>query len=133
MIIQGQLDSADSHQFCLTPAGKLQAKLNPNTHSTIKRVVAHLRKYRQTLGMTPVPAMMHLSKLTKSFHYGASFPMKKNPCPLETDLLGRPVGLQRVHLIDSSIFPTIPAGSITPTMMANTYRIASECPIYEPS
>ena len=37
-----------------------------------------------------------------------------------SDILGRPNGLKRVHLIDSSCFPTIPAKPITLTAMANS-------------
>ena len=32
--------------------------------------------------------------------------MSANPTGLESDLLGRPAGLHRVHVVDSSVFPT---------------------------
>ena len=44
----------------------------------------------------------------------------------KSDLLGRPVGLRNVHVLDSSIFPSIPAGPITFTLMANANRIVRE-------
>ncbi len=40
--------------------------------------------------------------------------------------LGRPAGLHRVHLVDSSVFPTVPPTTITYTVMANAQRIAAE-------
>jgi choline dehydrogenase-like flavoprotein len=42
------------------------------------------------------------------------------------DLLGRPVGVERIHVIDSSVLPSIPAGAITFTIMANAVRIIDE-------
>ena len=51
--------------------------------------------------------------------------MRRDPDARESDLLGRPMGLARVHLVDSSVFPTIPATNITLTLMANAHRIAA--------
>ena len=42
----------------------------------------------------------------------------------ETDIFGRPYQFDNVHIVDSSIFPSIPAGPITLTVMANSLRIA---------
>jgi choline dehydrogenase-like flavoprotein len=42
-----------------------------------------------------------------------------------SDLMGRPAGLKRVHLVDASTFPTIPATTITYTIMANSDRIVN--------
>jgi choline dehydrogenase-like flavoprotein len=52
--------------------------------------------------------------------------MSSEPQPGQTDALGRPHGLERVHLVDSSVFPSIPATTITLSVMANAYRIATE-------
>jgi len=40
-----------------------------------------------------------------------------------SDMVGRPASLKRVHLLDASTFPTIPATTITYTAMANSDRI----------
>jgi len=53
--------------------------------------------------------------------------MKSNPSNFESDYLGRPYGFQKVHVVDATIFPSIPATSITLTAMANAHRIASLC------
>ena len=53
--------------------------------------------------------------------------MKKKPSEFETDELGRPYGFERVHVVDSSVFPTVPATTITLSIMANAHRIASAC------
>ena len=52
--------------------------------------------------------------------------MSHNPGRFETDTLGRLPGLERVHLIDASVFPSIPATTITLSIMANAHRIAQQ-------
>jgi choline dehydrogenase-like flavoprotein len=51
--------------------------------------------------------------------------MRREPGKFETDVLGRPAGFNRVHVVDSTVLPTIPATTITFTVMANARRIAS--------
>jgi len=51
--------------------------------------------------------------------------MRSHPAGLESDVLGRPVGFTRVHAVDSTVFPTVPAAPPTLTIMANAYRIAA--------
>ena len=69
--------------------------------------------------------MIHLANPGRGYHNGGSFPMSLNPNGPQTDVLGRPFGWNRIHLIDASVFPTIPAATITYTVMANAHRIAS--------
>ena len=59
----------------------------------------------------------------RGFHTGCSFPMSAAPKGFESDLLGRVAGLKRVHIVDSSVLPSIPATTITFTVMANAHRI----------
>jgi choline dehydrogenase-like flavoprotein len=56
--------------------------------------------------------------------------MKKNPDRNETDIFGRLAGSERIHAVDASVLPTIPATTITFTVMANAYRIGSLLPRY---
>jgi choline dehydrogenase-like flavoprotein len=51
--------------------------------------------------------------------------MRDKPSGLESDVLGRPAGLQRVFVVDASVLPSIPATTITLPVMANAHRIAS--------
>lgn len=86
-------------------------------------------------GMVPVGlrcGTLFLAPLTLAIepgggsHTGGSFPMRRQPSTrFETDILGRPLGCSRVHLVDSSIFPSIPATTIALLIMANADRIAS--------
>jgi hypothetical protein len=48
------------------------------------------------------------------------------PGEFETDILGRPFGWKRVHAADATVPPTIPANTITSSVMANAHRIATE-------
>ena len=52
--------------------------------------------------------------------------MKATPGPWQTDRRGRLHGHERVHLIDSSVLPSIPASTFTYAVMANASRIAAE-------
>jgi choline dehydrogenase-like flavoprotein len=52
--------------------------------------------------------------------------MRKKPRVFETDVLGRPNGFRRIHVVDATIFPDIPSGPITLTVMANAYRIGTD-------
>ena len=52
--------------------------------------------------------------------------MRRSPRVGETDLLGRPKGLKRVHVVDATVLPSVPASTITYTVMANAARIATE-------
>lgn len=72
------------------------------------------------------PFIIFIDPPGASNHIGCCFPMRKNPRfdANESDLLGRPYGLKNVHVIDSSVLPSLPAATVTYTIMANAYRIA---------
>ena len=84
-----------------------------------------LAKAARLAGMIALTPLARLNPLGSSFHCGGTFPMRENPKHGETDVLGRPAGFRRVHLIDASVFPTIPASTITFSVMANAHRIAT--------
>ena len=136
IVIQGYFHSEDSPgcEMKLSQDGKTLSlqKINHsiNPRAQIRTLNRYLMKHRKQLGFIPIGLMTKLSKTLRSNHYGGSFPMQAEERTLTTtDLLGRPYGMQKVHVVDSTIFPTIPAQAITMTVMANAYRIASECPL----
>jgi len=49
--------------------------------------------------------------------------MRAQPGELETDTLGRLPRWQRIHLVDASVLPDVPATQITFSVMANAHRI----------
>jgi choline dehydrogenase-like flavoprotein len=54
--------------------------------------------------------------------------MAAAPVRGQSDRLGRPAGWQRLHLIDASSLPAIPATTITFPVMANAHRIGALAP-----
>jgi choline dehydrogenase-like flavoprotein len=89
----------------------------------VKRRVAEIARRVDLLPLTP---FAHAGAPGASFHCGGTFPMRERPRDLETDVLGRLAGLSRIHLVDASVFPSIPATTITFSAMANAHRIATE-------
>jgi choline dehydrogenase-like flavoprotein len=111
--------SADNERFALT------GRPNPAVAGTVARLTAKLGRLRPELGFTPIRPLVEITAPGRGFHAGGSFPMAHQPRSGETDLLGRPHGFARVHVVDASIFPTIPATTITLAVMANAYRIGA--------
>ena len=136
ILLQCYLHSDYSHEIeasllpreekALTARLALKVKQNPETNATIERLTRKLRSVRSFLRGTPVSALMKIGAPGRGFHTGGSFPMRSSPGELETDVLGTPAGCRRVHIVDSSVFPSIPASTITLTAMANAHRIATE-------
>ena len=105
---------------------QLRAELNPVAKKAVRKVVARLCKESRHLGAFPLPLMLKIAEPGRSFHAGGTFPMSAHPARFETDLLGRPAGWKRVHAVDATVFPSIPATTITLSVMANAYRIGCE-------
>jgi len=132
-IVQGYLHSDESSTITMTLKrdGKkdflqLDAQTNPETRRTVKRVVRELLKQSRRLGGVAVPPMLQIAEPGRGFHSGGSFPMRSEPKPFESDVLGRPHGWSRVHVVDASALPSIPATTITFSVMANAHRIGWE-------
>jgi ferredoxin len=140
LLFQGYLHSAHSAAITATlrrdgnggdPNGgdsdsdtlRLQSVPNPETAPCIARLTGKLARLARHTGLLPLRAMLQMGKPGRGFHSGGSFPMSLHPGAQETDILGRPPGFRRVHAIDSTVLPSIPATTITFTAMANAYRI----------
>lgn len=80
-------------------------------------------------GVVALKPQLRLGAIGSSYHVGASLPMSDRPKGSESDILGRVAGLRRVHVIDASVFASIPATTITFTVMANAHRIAADAPL----
>lgn len=77
-------------------------------------------------GLYRVPFAKQDSGSALTYHFGASFPMTRQPrAPHDTDVLGRPFGWQRVHVVDTSVLPAIPATTVGVVTMANAHRVAT--------
>jgi len=129
LVVQGYLHSDRSGRLdARLDAGKLivTPQRNPVTSETLKRVIRKLVKMSPALGVAPVAPLLQEMLPGRGYHSGGSFPMRARPVRGETDALGRPYGRRRVHIVDSSVFPSIPAATITLAVMANAWRIGHE-------
>jgi choline dehydrogenase-like flavoprotein len=95
------------------------------TKVAIRKVMQKLHKARHLLKAIPIAPLLKIQQPGRGFHSGGTLPMKMIPAEFETDTLGRPYGLKRVHLVDATILPSIPATTITLTIMANAFRIGA--------
>lgn len=93
---------------------------------TLARAQRRVAQIARRVDLLPLTPFARVGVPGSSFHCGGTFPMREHPRELETDVLGRPAGLRRVHLVDASVFPSIPATTITFSAMANAHRIATQ-------
>ena len=99
-----------------------------------KRSAAAIRAYGRRLARVGrgfrtlfVPQVTVVSSPCSTGHCGGSFPMRERPTgPFESDVLGRPNAWRRIHLVDSSAFPSIPGTTISLLIRANARRIVRE-------
>lgn len=105
---------------------RLEPIVNPATKEIVRRVIRKVRSATTLTASFPVSALLEITDPGRGFHSGGSFPMAHAPNAMQTDRLGRPHGMVRTHVVDSTVFPTIPASPITLTVMANAYRIGQE-------
>ena len=134
LLFQGYLHSAHSSPISVRlekqsdgDALRLESSLNSDTKNRVQRLSSKFLRLAGKTGVAPVPPLLQIGKPGRGFHSGGTFPMRLTPKSLESDLLGRPYGLSRVHVIDASVLPSIPATTITLTVMANAYRIGAAC------
>jgi choline dehydrogenase-like flavoprotein len=98
------------------------ARPRAEVHAVTRRLLRAFRELR-TLVLLP---QLQVWESGRGNHLGGTFPMARQPRGLQSDVLGRPGGLQRVHLVDGSVLPTIPATTVTFSIMANAHRIGHE-------
>ncbi len=135
ILIQGYLHSDYSHAVRIRlkksadsdSPGKLEleVKQNPLTDTTLKKLIQKLVSARSLLRAVPLKPLLQKGTVGRGYHTGGSFPMREKPQKFETDVLGRLPAWKNIHLIDASVFPSVPASTITLTAMANAHRIAA--------
>ncbi len=92
----------------------------------LRSLVAAMVKVAPALDLWPVLSMVSVSGAAKSYHFGGSFPHGRSRTATTTDRLGRLAPWDNIHLVDASVFPSVPATTFTLTIMANAHRITSE-------
>ena len=133
LIAQGFIHSKESGalQLCLRKSADGQAflavQIQPSRQALATVLKIGWKLLKQALNLRAVPLLpgLQFPKPGSGYHSGGTFPMRIHPGSLETDTLGRLPSMSRVHLVDASVLPSIPATSITLSMMANSHRIAT--------
>ena len=103
----------------------LAAMENPRTRSTLSALIKKLWAERSSLSAVALSPALRVGKPGRGFHSGGTFPMRSEPKRFESDVVGRPYGYERVHIVDASVLPSLPATTITLSVMANAHRIAA--------
>jgi choline dehydrogenase-like flavoprotein len=128
VVVQGYLHSDDSPGLTMYRDGghvRLVGDAVRQRETPVNAVVRRLLAAGHLLGTLPVTSLLQFGVPGKSNHLGGSLPMRRIPGRLETDTLGRLPGWQRVHVVDASIFSSVPATTVTMSAMANAHRIAT--------
>ncbi len=128
LVIQGFLHSEDSPGLTIDYGADRVRAVGDDVTAGAARVTGLVRRlvsHARPLGMIPVPGLLHVGRPGKSNHVGGSLRMRREPGELETDVLGRVPTWDRVHIVDASIFPSVPATTVTLSVMANAHRIAT--------
>jgi len=133
-LFQGYIHSSQSAEMTATLSGDtlaVRSSKNPETEVVLQRVIRKLLRLRRATGSLPLIPLMRRGEPGRGFHTGGSFPMQAQPDTNSSDIYGRPAGMRRVHAVDSTVLPSVPATTITFTVMANAHRIGSAIAQYE--
>jgi ferredoxin len=137
ILFQGYLHSSDSAQLEATLVRRgaddvlhVTGHSQPETRATLKKLIRKLFALSPSLRAAPLVPLLQIGKPGRGYHSGGTFPMRANPGAGESDIYGRPAGFSRIHAVDSTIFPSIAATTITYTAMANAWRIGSAVASY---
>jgi choline dehydrogenase-like flavoprotein len=131
--IQGYFDSREAPpidvRVAQEPDGAVSIALSAPPGGIVRKMVArcirHLAKHATSIGAVPLIPLVTVGSPGDGNHVGGLFPMRRAPGELETDALGQLPALPGVHIVDSSSLPSLPAATLTYTVMANAHRIAS--------
>lgn len=93
--------------------------------SMLRRVKQQMRSVASDLDLWPLFRLAIYAAGGKTYHFGGTFPYGIGPQELQTDEVGRLAPFANVHLVDASVFPSVPATTFTFTIMANAHRVAS--------
>ena len=129
MVAIGYLDGGVSPSIQMTLLENNDVNLNVNKdgnslhdrNRSIRRSIYNLGKFSKKNGLVPLRFLTQVAQPGEGVHFGSWLPMGD-----KSDLLGRPNGTQNIHVIDSSVLPSIAPGPITFTIMANALRIVED-------
>jgi choline dehydrogenase-like flavoprotein len=131
-------DHAGAHMLTLRPTtdarpGTLVIETPPSDvfHRFARRAARRMCRLLIRAGVVPLlPLIQGTYDKPWGWHFGGTLPMSLRPkSDLDTDVLGRPMGWSRVHVVDSSVFPSIPGTTVALLAMANAQRIVDLAPL----
>lgn len=128
LILFGYIHSDQSSRLSLTlnndatKSMTIRGISHDETRKVCWRVMKHLAANSKMLGGLPI--WPFIDPPGGGNHTGGTFPMSERPTGLQSDLFGKLSGLKYVHLVDASVFPSLPAATIVLSVMANAFRIA---------
>jgi hypothetical protein len=134
-VVFGYLHSSDSSSLIFTlrrgrhPQLLVEGRANPRARRISRQIAKELFHNRGIMRAIPIVTQLRFELPGGGYHSGGIFPMRKIADPLHTDRWGSMTSLRGVHIIDASILPEVPSGTMAFTVMANAHRIASECRI----
>jgi len=115
-------------QVSTLPPLKISGASHESDGSTMLwRLIRKLLRAAPLLDLYPVLPRLGTAAPGKSYHFGSSFPHSDAQRDgMTSDRLGRVAPWRRIHLVDGSVLPTLPAATFTMSGMANAHRIATE-------
>ncbi|MGL4401389.1 MAG: GMC oxidoreductase, partial [Luteolibacter sp.] len=133
MVAQGYLHSHHSGKITLRLSRSsdgdefIECQAHRDWKTVVKVLQVGWKVLTQSLRTKTLPLLpaVKISTPGSSYHCGGSMPMRESPCEFETDTMGRLHGFPRVHIVDASVLPSIPATTVTFLLMANSHRIAT--------
>ncbi|MBV9338120.1 MAG: hypothetical protein JO243_19710 [Solirubrobacterales bacterium] len=109
------------------PSVTVSSSPNGETPRTLRQVMRRVLSVSRVLDLWPVLPVLRVAGPGKSYHFGGSFPHVPRPraSALESDTLGRLAEWRRIHIVDGTVLPSVPATTFTLSVMANAHRIAT--------
>lgn len=104
--------------------GFVRGSFDERSDPILKEVLTKMATFKTHFAGRPLKIGVSKNMPGLSQHFGGTLPMSKNAENYQSDALGRPMGCKNVHLVDASLFPSIPGTPTTYPLMANAARIA---------
>jgi ferredoxin len=120
------LDEKNSDEIVLIKNNEIVIREQKTNTLDFHKVKKILKESLTSVGLIPLFFLAKLGKTGESYHFGASFPMSEGfRNGNYSDVEGRPNGLKKIAIVDSSVFTDLSPTPPTFNMMANAHRIAS--------
>jgi len=110
-----RISSATTFEYSATPA---------SDRKEVSSILAAARWYLLTRGFLLLVGRAHWESVGRSYHLASSFPLGTTGNGRGADSYGRPVDLERIHVVDAATLPVGPPASPTLTVMAHASLLA---------